>query len=79
MSLDIARKVLEIEADAVRRMAERVDAQTQQAVEYLYTCQGRVVVTGMGKSGLVAQKISATLSSTGTPSFFTQLKQSTAT
>ena len=70
MSLDTARKVLEIEADAVRRMAERVDQRTQQAVEYLYTCQGRVVVTGMGKSGLVAQKISATLSSTGTPSFF---------
>ena len=70
MSLDTARKVLEIEADAVRRMAERVDQHTQQAVEYLYTCQGRVVITGMGKSGLVAQKISATLSSTGTPSFF---------
>ena len=70
MSLDTARKVLEIEADAVRRMAERVDHRTQQAVEYLYTCRGRVVVTGMGKSGLVAQKISATLSSTGTPSFF---------
>ena len=70
MSLDTARKVLEIEADAVRRMAERVDQRTQQAVEYLYTCQGRVVTTGMGKSGLVAQKISATLSSTGTPSFF---------
>ena len=70
MSLDTARKVLEIEADAVRRMAERVDQRTQQAVEYLYTCQGRVVITGMGKSGLVAQKISATLSSTGTPSFF---------
>ncbi|MEE8176912.1 MAG: KpsF/GutQ family sugar-phosphate isomerase [Acidobacteriota bacterium] len=70
MSLDTARKVLEIEADAVRRMAERVDQRTQQAVEYLYTCQVRVVITGMGKSGLVAQKISATLSSTGTPSFF---------
>ena len=70
MSLETARKVLEIEADAVRRMAERVDQRTQQAVEYLYNCQGRVVITGMGKSGLVAQKISATLSSTGTPSFF---------
>ena len=70
MSLDTARKVLEIEADAVRRMAERVDARTEKAVQYLYTCRGRVVVTGMGKSGLVAQKISATLSSTGTPSFF---------
>ena len=70
MSLHTARKVLEIEADAVRRMAERVDQRTQQAIEYLYTCQGRVVITGMGKSGLVAQKISATLSSTGTPSFF---------
>ena len=70
MSLDTARKVLEIEADAVRRMAERVDARTEKAVEYLYTCRGRVVVTGMGKSGLVGKKISATLSSTGTPSFF---------
>ena len=70
MSLDTARKVLEIEADAVRRMAERVDARIEKAVQYLYTCRGRVVVTGMGKSGLVAKKISATLSSTGTPSFF---------
>jgi len=70
MSLNIARKVLEIEAKAVGDLAERLDERFTHAVELLMNCPGRVVVTGMGKSGLVGQKISATLSSTGTPSFF---------
>ena len=70
MSLELARRVLEIEARAVGALAERLDERFDRAVEALLGCAGRVVVAGMGKSGLVGQKISATLSSTGTPSFF---------
>jgi arabinose-5-phosphate isomerase len=70
MCLETARKVLEIEAKALRELVRRLDDNFIRAVEILYGCQGRVVVTGMGKSGLIGQKISATLSSTGTPSFF---------
>ncbi len=70
MSLETARKVLEIEAKALEELAERLDQSFLAAVEILFNCRGRVVVAGMGKSGLVGQKISATLSSTGTPSFF---------
>jgi arabinose-5-phosphate isomerase len=70
MSLDTARRVLEIEARALSELVERLDQSFVRAVEILYACRGRVVVTGMGKSGLIGQKISATLSSTGTPSFF---------
>lgn len=70
MSLETARKVLEIEAKALEELLGRLDDRFLRAVELLYSCQGRVIVTGMGKSGLIGQKISATLSSTGTPSFF---------
>lgn len=70
MSLETARKVLEIEAKALSDLVARLDERFTRAVELLMDCQGRVVVAGMGKSGLVGQKISATLSSTGTPSFF---------
>ena len=70
MSLEIARKVLEIEAQALRELISRLDANFGRAVDILLACHGRVVVTGLGKSGLVGQKISATFSSTGTPSFF---------
>src|SRR5574339_440297 len=70
MSLETARKVLEIEAATLRDLVERLDARFSRAVELIFGCQGRVVVTGMGKSGIIGQKISATLSSTGTPSFF---------
>jgi arabinose-5-phosphate isomerase len=70
MSLETARKVLEIEAKALSDLVDRLDEGFTRAVELLRACQGRVVVAGMGKSGLVGQKISATLSSTGTPSFF---------
>jgi arabinose-5-phosphate isomerase len=68
MSLDIARKVLEIEAQAIAELIPRIDGDFARAVEMLLTCRGRVVVTGMGKSGIIGQKISATLASTGTPS-----------
>ena len=70
MSLETARRVLRIEARAIEEVMARLDNTFERAVDLLLACKGRVVVTGMGKSGLVARKISATLSSTGTPSFF---------
>jgi arabinose-5-phosphate isomerase len=70
MSLETARQVLEIEAATLRELAGRLDERFLKAVDILMACPGRVVVTGMGKSGLIGQKISATFSSTGTPSFF---------
>jgi arabinose-5-phosphate isomerase len=69
-SLSLARNVLRIEADAVLALAERLDAEFHEAVALIMDCRGRVVVTGMGKSGHVASKIAATLASTGTPAFF---------
>ncbi len=70
MSLDTARRVLRIEAQAIQEVLSRLDARFEKAVELFFTCKGRVVVSGMGKSGLIGRKISATLSSTGTPSLF---------
>jgi arabinose-5-phosphate isomerase len=70
MSLETARRVLRIEAQAIQDMLARLDGSFERAVDLLYACKGRVVVTGMGKSGLVGRKVSATFSSTGTPSFF---------
>jgi arabinose-5-phosphate isomerase len=70
VSLETARRVLRIEAEALKDLQERLDAGFERAVDVLYACKGRVVVTGMGKSGLIGRKIAATLSSTGTPSVF---------
>jgi arabinose-5-phosphate isomerase len=70
LSLDTARRVLKIEAQAIQDVFTRLDESFEKAVDILFACKGRVVVTGMGKSGLIGRKISATLSSTGTPSFF---------
>jgi arabinose-5-phosphate isomerase len=69
-SLDEARRVLQIEARAVTNLIERIDARFSAAVDLLQACHGKVVVSGMGKSGLIGQKIAATLASTGTPAFF---------
>jgi arabinose-5-phosphate isomerase len=69
-SIDIAKKVLKIEADAVAALAERLDSTFEKAINIIFKSRGRVVVTGMGKSGLVGKKIAATLASTGTPAFF---------
>jgi len=66
----IARRVLDIEAEALQAMASRLDDNFVRAVEMLFACQGRVVITGMGKSGLICQKIVATMASTGTPALF---------
>ncbi|MBI3378399.1 MAG: KpsF/GutQ family sugar-phosphate isomerase [Nitrospirae bacterium] len=69
-SIDIAKKVLKIEADAVAALAEKLDSTFEKAIDIIFKSKGRVVVTGMGKSGLVGKKIAATLASTGTPAFF---------
>ncbi len=68
--LAIAKKVLQTEADAVSALIEKLDSNFENAVNLIYESKGRVVVTGMGKSGLVGKKIAATLASTGTPAFF---------
>ncbi|MBI1955931.1 MAG: KpsF/GutQ family sugar-phosphate isomerase [Acidobacteria bacterium] len=70
ITLTTARKVLRTEAEAIARLADRLDSSFERSVNLLAATQGRVIVTGMGKSGLVAKKIAATFSSTGTPSFF---------
>ncbi len=68
--IEIARKVLKTEADAVASLTEKLDSNFERVIDLIYACHGRVIVTGMGKSGLVGKKIAATLASTGTPSFF---------
>jgi arabinose-5-phosphate isomerase len=70
MSLETGRRVLEIEARAIAELIGRLDNRFDRAVDTILACRGRLVVAGMGKSGLIGQKISATFSSTGTPSFF---------
>ena len=70
MTLSLARRVLQVEADAIRALSERLDERFDQAVALVHDCRGRVVVTGMGKSGIVCRKIAATLNSTGTPSLY---------
>ncbi len=68
--LDSARKVIRIEAEAVEALAARLDERFAKAVLMIMECSGRVVVTGMGKSGLICQKMAATMASTGTPAIF---------
>ena len=70
INLDLARGVLRAEAQAIASLTERLDGAFAQAAEMIFRCEGKVVLTGIGKAGLVAQKISATLASTGTPSIF---------
>ena len=65
-----ARRVLKIEAEAIMALIDRIDDQFERAVELIFAGKGRVVVTGMGKSGLIGKKIAATLASTGTPALF---------
>src|SRR5512136_1715724 len=68
--LDLARKVLQTEAAAILDLVERIDGGFGRAVQLLYDCRGRVILTGMGKSGIICRKIAATLTSTGTAAFF---------
>lgn len=70
MDIEQAKEVLKIEAQGILSLVDRIGPEFQLAVELLFRSRGRVILTGMGKSGLIARKISATLSSTGTPSLF---------
>src|SRR5256886_17125161 len=68
--VDYAREVIRAEAEAVAQLPARLNGGFARAVEMVLACPGRVVVTGMGKPGFIAQKISATFASTGTPSLY---------
>lgn len=74
---ELAKEVFDIEANSILRLKENIDENFDKAIEILYNCKGRVIVTGMGKSGLIGKKIAATLSSTGTPSYFLHPAEST--
>lgn len=74
---DIAKEVLQIEADSILNLKDKIDADFEKAIDILHECKGRVIVTGMGKSGHIGRKIAATLSSTGTPSYFLHPAEST--
>ena len=69
-ALAMARRVLRIEAEAVAALAEKLDGQFIRAIELILSCHGRVIVSGVGKSGHIARKIAATMASTGTPAYF---------
>ncbi|CAG4891024.1 Arabinose 5-phosphate isomerase KdsD [Paraburkholderia saeva] len=69
-ALALARDVLDIEADAVRALRDQLDDGFVEAIDFILSCRGRVVVSGIGKSGHVARKMAATLASTGSPAFF---------
>ena len=68
--IEEAKRVLQVEANAVLALMDGIGANFEDAVEKMFECKGKVVITGMGKSGLVCQKIASTMASTGTPAFF---------
>jgi arabinose-5-phosphate isomerase len=70
IAIEGAKRVFTVEAEAITGLIERLDWHFERAVDLLYRCKGRVVVTGLGKSGLIGRKVSATFSSMGTPSLF---------
>ena len=72
-----AKEVLEIEANSILRLKDNIGEEFDKAIDILYNCKGRVVVRGMGKSGLIGKKIAATMSSTGTPAYFLHPAEST--
>lgn len=74
---ELAKEVLEIEAQSILKLKERIGIDFDRAINILYNCKGRVIITGMGKSGHIGRKIAATLSSTGTPSYFLHPAEST--
>ena len=69
-ALELGRQVLDIEAAAVQALSTRLDDNFLHALDMILRCEGRVIVSGMGKSGHIARKIAATMSSTGTPAYF---------
>lgn len=75
--LELAKNVLDIEANSILRLKQFIGEDFDRAVEIVYNCKGRVIVTGMGKSGHIGRKIAATLTSTGTPSYFLHPAEST--
>lgn len=75
--INLAKDVLKIEADSIIKLIDRIGEDFDKAVGMLYQSKGRVIVTGMGKSGLIGKKIAATLTSTGTPSYFLHPAEST--
>ena len=72
-----AKEVFEIEANSILRLKDNIGEEFDKAIDILYNCKGRVVVRGMGKSGLIGKKIAATMSSTGTPAYFLHPAEST--
>ncbi len=70
MSLEKAKRVLMIEADAIHSLRDKIDENFERAIKLIYDCRGKVVMMGVGKSGIIAKKIASTLVSTGTPAFF---------
>lgn len=74
---ELAKDVLDIEAKAILRLKNNIGDDFDKAIDILYNCKGRVIVTGMGKSGLIGKKIAATMSSTGTPTYFLHPAEST--
>ena len=74
---ELAKEVLTIEANSILRLKNSIGEEFDKAIDLLFNCKGRVIVTGMGKSGLIGRKIAATLSSTGTPSYFLHPAEST--
>ena len=74
---DLAKEVLDIEANSILKLKDGINENFEKAIDILYACKGRVIVTCMGKSGLIGKKIAATLSSTGTPSYFLHPAEST--
>ena len=70
MILEEARRVIRVEAEALSALADSINGEFERAVDMIFASHGRVVVTGMGKSGLIGQKIASTMASTGTPAFF---------
>ena len=74
---ELAKSVLDIEADSIIKLKDRINGNLTSAVETIINGKGRVIVTGMGKSGHIGRKIAATLSSTGTPAYFLHPAEST--
>lgn len=74
---DLAKEVLTVEANSILRLINGIGDNFEKAIDILYNCKGRVIITGMGKSGLIGKKIAATMSSTGTPSYFLHPAEST--
>lgn len=74
---ELAKEVFDIEANSILRLKNNIGANFDKAIDIMYECRGRVIITGMGKSGLIGKKIAATLTSTGTPSYFLHPAEST--